>query len=296
MDDLRQAIRGEDCSVHEVHRSSQPDAAEARHLIPPDEGAADRMARLVRTIEGEIIPRLMLAHVPMPWNGPGSNGGNPGPEAVEQLTRLVLENDAAMATYFVEDLVAKGIPLETLYLELLAPTARRLGELWEEDLCDFTDVTVGLCRLHQLVRELSPTFRNGTERKDGGHRALLAPAPGDQHGFGLVMVAEFFRRNGWDVWNGAAPTGDLADMVGQEWFDLIGFSMSCENRLGALATAIRAVRRGSCNVHIIVLVGGRAFVARPELATLVGADATAPTAPEAVARAEEILTRRAARD
>ena len=35
-----------------------------------------------------------------------------------------------------------------------------------------------------------------------GRRILLTAVPGEQHSFGLYMVAEFFRRAGWDVVDG----------------------------------------------------------------------------------------------
>ena len=42
--------------------------------------------------------------------------------------------------------------------------------------------------------------------KEGGRRALLVSVPGEQHSFGVTMVAEFFRRAGWDAWTGAPRT------------------------------------------------------------------------------------------
>ena len=63
------------------------------------------------------------------------------------------------ARTYVEALRAQGVSLESLYLDLLAGAARRLGEWWASDLCDFADVTVGVGRLQQILRELSPEFR-----------------------------------------------------------------------------------------------------------------------------------------
>ncbi|NJK90043.1 MAG: cobalamin B12-binding domain-containing protein [Myxococcales bacterium] len=91
-----------------------------------------------------------------------------------------------------------------IFLDLLAPVARLLGDLWLIDLCTFTDVTIGLSRLQQLVRELAPAFEDGHDLRGFGHRALLAPAPGEQHTFGMHLVEEFLRRAGWDV--GCVPS------------------------------------------------------------------------------------------
>ncbi len=120
----------------------------------------------------------------------------------------------------------KGIAVETIYLELLAPVARHLGSLWEQDLCDFTEVTIGLGRLHQVLRELSPGFSQSVGHAGNGRRILLLPSPGEQHTFGLVMVSEFFRHAGWDVAGGPWEAGaDPVTMVKREWFDVVGFSL-----------------------------------------------------------------------
>lgn len=64
-----------------------------------------------------------------------------------------------MASDYVESMGRKGASLETIFLNLFSPAAKYLGKLWEEDICDFADVTIALCRLQQLLRELSAAFR-----------------------------------------------------------------------------------------------------------------------------------------
>jgi methanogenic corrinoid protein MtbC1 len=265
----------------------------AAKLHPVDcEGLDRSMSKLVRTIEGEIIPRLMLAHrtgnpetAPPPANAPGASGDD-----VAALARLVLKQDISGALAYVETLRKRGVPLDALYLDLLAPAARYLGELWEADLCDFTEVTFGLWRLQQLIRELSPAFQHEAEFREQDRRALLLPAPGEQHSFGLFMVAEFMRRAGWDVWAGPAVSMDeLTTIVKSEPFAMVGLSVSCEQRLDGLASSIHAVRRASKNRGVHVMVGGQVFKERPELVALVGADATALDGRQACLQAEGLL-------
>ena len=165
---------------------------------PEDRAEAERLGRLISTLEGEIIPRLMLAHRE-PGSLPAAASGPRRPvtgEDVDELTRLVLAQDCAAAMDWCRDRVNDGVSVASVYLELLAPVARRLGEMWVNDECGFTDVTIGLCRLHQVLRDLGPSFRDTRRGAVQGRRALLLPAPGEQHMFGAVMVAEFFRRTG----------------------------------------------------------------------------------------------------
>ncbi|RZJ18331.1 MAG: cobalamin-binding protein, partial [Haliea sp.] len=111
-----------------------------------------------------------------------------GPQDVERFARLVLARDDDVAQACVDAMRDRGVPIESIYLDLLAPVARHLGELWEQDLCDFTDVTLGLGRLQQVLRELSPAFGQSIDHPTNGRRVLLLPSPGEQHTFGLVMV------------------------------------------------------------------------------------------------------------
>jgi methanogenic corrinoid protein MtbC1 len=141
------------------------------------------------------------------------------------------------------------------------------------------------------MRELGPAFRCEAEQQAHGRRALLAPVPGEQHTFGLVMVAEFFCRAGWDVWSGpAAARSDLVGLVRGTWFAVVGLSVAGDGHLDSLASTIRAVRRASRNRGIGVLVGGPAFIDHPELAATVGADATAVDGRQAVLQAQNLLT------
>jgi MerR family transcriptional regulator, light-induced transcriptional regulator len=172
----------------------------------------------------------------------------------------------------------------------LAPVARYLGELWEEDLCDFTQVTVGLGRLQQVLRELSPAFGQ-SNASASGNRVLLLPGPSEQHTFGLVMVAEFFRRAGWDVAGGPWEAGaDPVVMVRREWFDVVGFSLGNVDQLDDLAACIKSVRAAALNKSICVIVGGPLFLANPGYVAYVNADAASTDGAQAPGLASKLVS------
>ncbi len=83
------------------------------------------------------------------------------------------------------------------FLLLLAGAARRFGELWEADLCDFVDVTIGLRQLHLLLSTVSSEVEAEVDIAPDARRVLLLPAPGETHGFGIAMVQYSFRAAGW---------------------------------------------------------------------------------------------------
>jgi methanogenic corrinoid protein MtbC1 len=257
-------------------------------------------------VEAEIIPRLMLAHSSQtPPSGSDALSLTPasaapsvvderlGPAAAESFTRMALSDDAQSLLAYVGDLLSSGVPMETIYVDLMIPAARRLGEYWDDDSVSFADVTIGLGRLQQVVRTLRWRSSDGQEGPDhAAPSALFAPVSSEQHTFGLFIIEESFRRAGWRTWiETSGVADDAADMVRSHWFDLIGFSAHCDAQVEEVAAAISAVRRASRNRGLFVLVGGRLFIDNPELVLVVGADATAPNGGDALLVADKAVRR-----
>jgi MerR family transcriptional regulator, light-induced transcriptional regulator len=264
----------------------------------PDAHAANdsRMSQLVRTIEHEIIPRLLVAHrasAAYPAQPPVPGQAITVAE-VHHFTKLVLAENDTWALAQIAMFRSNGISIEMIYLDLLAPTAHYLGELWTEDLCSFADVTLGLCRLQRVLRQLSPDFDREAAGQCLDRRVLLLPSPGEQHTFGLLMVAEFFRRAGWDVSGGSWAQGaDASSLVAADWFDVLGFSLGSEVHLQALTEGIRAARRAAANRAMVVIVGGPIFALHPEYADQAGADGVTIDGREAPSLAERLVMRTA---
>lgn len=298
MSQLENQTRSESCQPYQI------DFEEALQELRNNGLGDDRgvssvpFEKLASTIEKEIIPRLMMAHI-MPSQSPSQPQGRevkPGNDAIAEFTRVVLHDDAILASSYVRVMQTQGMSLESIYLHLFAPTARRLGEMWENDECGFTEVTIGLCRLHEVLREFSLGHEGEGTLRAMGHSVMLLPVPGDQHTFGITMVSEFFRHAGWSVRDEPRMSGDeLKDVVRNESFDIVGFSLSSEIWLDGLGAVIHAVRKISRNRDVGIMVGGSMFVKRPELAVLVGADATACDGRQAVLQANRLTTLVAAR-
>lgn len=247
---------------------------------------------LIKTIEGEIIPRLMLTLADAKEKEFPVDDAILAPSDQEQSQFLwsVMNESAASSRAFVNGLIGRGIPREAIYLDLLTGAARRLGEMWEKDEADFTDVTIGLCRLHQILREQGAFNGADLSRPADAPSILLATSGGDQHVFGVVMVSEFFRRAGWRVWSDpAASFNDLKKLVAEERFDAIGLSAACDIEEGAIAAEIAALRAASSNPSIVILVGGGLFNNNPELVKAVGADATAIDGKSAVELGQRLV-------
>ena len=250
----------------------------------------------VRVLENEIIPRLMLAC--REGLRPSSCGsvrrksneiGVATPD-YERLASLLAGGEVDDISQFLDLQLGAGVAIEALLAHLLAPAARRLGALWEADECDFLDVTVGLHRLQGAIRKLVGDDDSYAPGAESG-RALLLPAPAETHRLGLDIVQTGFRSAGWTV-NRCNPD-ELESVVHGNWFDLVGFSISCHRFLDGLRDAVARARGASANPAILILVGGAIIGAEPGLVRAIGADIGAADAEEAIGLTRNLLRRRA---
>ncbi|MCW6507300.1 cobalamin B12-binding domain-containing protein [Lichenifustis flavocetrariae] len=270
---------------------------ETNRVVPPSDhpwsvptSVTEREKRLEdirQAVEADIVPRLVQSHdrayapaaiVPV------------AAEVIAFVKILLSHQDEATIVAHVAAVQARGVSVDDIYLQLFQPTARYIGELWCDDLCSFIDVTLAVGTMQKLLRMLAPIFHANGRPEDGSRQALIVPLPGDQHTFGLSMVAEFMRRAGWSIWSTPfASIETLSETLGKLYFVLVGYSVSSDERLDELTKVIRQTRRASCNKAIRILVGGPVFVARPDYVTRVGADAMGTDAPHALSLAESFV-------
>lgn len=310
-------------------RIDHPSRSSARLARPLAGGRADdkrpsmmgsAFGGLERTIEAEIVPRLMLVHregIDAISKEPTYALTPPSIDDVAELARLVVAHDESLARDYIEAMRAEGMEIDVVFLELIAPTARLLGDKWLRDECTFTAVTIGASRLHSLVRSLTAENRSepvpegniaaGAPGPDGsavqrsaqkpnaahevpGPRVALVEVPGEEHTLGLHIVREFFRRDGWDVWGAPAlDVGELFRLVEDEWISVVGLSMSDAASIPQARKMIGRIRTASLNSQIFVMIGGVCVTEDPTVVGLVGADAGPVDAKEAVAIARSYV-------
>lgn len=280
------SFRGSAAPSH-VETDDSVDAADAQDRFAQFE----REHALSRTIEAEIIPRLMLAHQAPRCDGPAGRADlRPTQAEVEEFASLLIAHEIDVASTFVDVMRERGLTLENVLLHLFTPAAAILDQMWRDDRCDFCDITIAFSRLQQILREISTPFEAEGDPMPGEKRALIAAAPGERHTFGVHVVEEFLRRAGWEVvCLPEASASRLVTLVRREWFDVVGFSLSCEGLLAGLGSAIDEIRRRSRNNRIGVIVGGNYFNECPESAGKIGADLVAFDGLDAVRKAQRYV-------
>ena len=181
--------------------------------------------------------------------------------------------------------LAQGMALDTLYLQVLAPAANLVGQWWQDDSVDFAHSTLGYNHLQDLLVEFSPQFlaQSSGYAAPASHRALMMGQPHAQHALGLMMLAEFFRRDGWSV-TSASKMGrfEALSTVGNEAFDLIAVSVSTTREFSPLKKLISQLRERSLNPRVVIMVGGPMLAQDPHLAATLGADFSSGSADQAL--------------
>jgi methanogenic corrinoid protein MtbC1 len=236
-----------------------------------------------------ILPKIVLALRKAPSPKPVESGEHSEASPAERLAALALGtiDDAPFA--YVEEMLAREVTVESIFVDLLAPAARHLGTLWESDAADFANVTLAMTRLQRIMRRLGEHFCDKTV-EGNGESVLLTIIPGEQHSFGLSMVAEFFRRAGWNLCTGPfASHQELTSLVQSHWFDVVGFSVSSDRRLDELKRDIRDIRRDSRNRRVGIILGGPMVVAQPHLVASMGADMMSSDATTAPQQAHDLI-------
>jgi methanogenic corrinoid protein MtbC1 len=284
----------EDCLVSNAPSQAKSQKNNNPHPLEKACTEEEYLESLVKTIENNILPLIVEQHLEtsIPSASTALPVGLITEQSISELTQLVLQEDARASVGYVKEIHNSGVSLENIYLLLLTPVARKLGEMWEQDESSFTDVTIALWRIKQLMYDLSPIFQQYAEQNKTGSSIMLVPLPGSQHNLGLFMVSEFFAKAGWRIWGELAATQeDIVAMAQTEWFDVIGLSASVREQFPQLKDLIQEVKQKSKNPRVGVIVGSPVFNQFPELVDELGADMVGFDAEDALEKATYYVER-----
>jgi methanogenic corrinoid protein MtbC1 len=209
------------------------------------------------------------------------------------FAQACLDTDPQAVFNHLDALRGKGMGAQTVFLDVITPAARHLGDLWDQDKMDFTLVAQGLLRMHHAMRHLGYETQDGPQSAGDVRRIMLASAPGSQHILGLAMVSEFFRADHWQVVVEISTSEQaLLHTVSHEWFDVIGLSVGLVEQLPAIPALIARLKTASRNPNAFVILGGPALLQTQMDGVALAADAISVNAAEAVKLAGELIINR----
>ncbi len=270
----------------------------AKDSRPLSEGDQLYQTQLRQAIESTVIPRLLksqsipLDDVPQAESADHQAGTAIDDATVVQFAKLLMGGKTGPAINLVDGFLDSDVSDADICMGLLAPAARKLGDWWVEDICTFGDVTVGLSLLHEILRVISLAWEGPEVAIDSDRHILLIAPPGEQHVFGINMVAQFFRRASWDAEITYPQDLDaVIELAESSQADIVGLTCSCDVGLSTLERTVSILRNhpGSGRRHI--MVGGQIINQKPHLVSELGADSSAKDCEEAVNLANDVIAR-----
>jgi methanogenic corrinoid protein MtbC1 len=207
--------------------------------------------------------------------------------AVRQLCTALVADGPREADAYVDRLMECGVTVQTIYDSYIPHAARQLGEWWTEDRVGFNDVTVGMSRLTEIFRRLSPVFLKSQPYQRQSHSALFALCPGETHSLGIAMAADYFQRAGWAVRVELQATREgLVRLAGSGRYDMIGLSAGSRRHVENLKETVEALR-AAAGPNVPIIIGGPIVGVERSIASIVGADSAQSVAAAALMEVEK---------
>lgn len=194
--------------------------------------------------------------------------------------QAVLEGDSRQAIELVVAAAEGGTSVRELYLDVLVPAQREVGELWHMG-------EVGVAEEHHVTatteRAMAVLAQRVPRRPPVGKTMIAAAVAGNTHGLGVRVLADFFELAGWrSVCLGAdVPPAEVATAAVYFDADLAVLSAALAVQLKTAGRTVDALRALEGR-EVKILVGGVAFADTSDLWRRLGADGHAPTADVAV--------------
>lgn len=212
---------------------------------------------------------------------PGRSRNGSAPDRRLDIVRLgdrLVRGDETEAWQITQRLLASSCTPEQLYLDVLGPALRRIGDHWAAGTITVTEEHRASAVMYRLVGRLGPLFvHRGRTR---GVVVLGAPE-GDYHGLATALVADVLRGRRFSVADlgGNTPAASFAEAVATS-SRLVGTGVVVSSRVGAsvLGATVAAIKTAGTAP---VLLGG-IRIRSDEQARRLGADPRTTTAEAAV--------------
>lgn len=198
----------------------------------------------------------------------------------------VLEGDRRRASAGIRAIQDGGVDPRVIYGEVLAPSLCELGRLWHLGEISVAEEHFATTTAQMVMSEV---LSRATPAPHDGRVVLAASVEGDSHDMGVRILADLLELSGWRAifLGSSVPADELAGGARDFGADLVAISAT-------LPVHLRAVEAAIASVHALprpVLVGGPAFCHCPETWRVMGADAYAACAVEAVRIADSLVPR-----
>jgi methanogenic corrinoid protein MtbC1 len=219
----------------------------------------------------------------------GPTSSTAGTADLDEVRRRYLEHllapDARAAWDEITAALDDGARAAQVYLEVLTPAMVEIGQLWETARIGVAQEHLATQITQTVLARLAPSLEDAATAFVGRRRrtAIVAGTPGELHGIGARMVADFLEASGWDVLllGPDTPVGEIVALTARRTPDVVALSTSLSFNLLAAGGVFARLRE--LDAPPLLIAGGRAYEGQADRALLAGADMFAAD-PEALLR------------
>jgi MerR family transcriptional regulator, light-induced transcriptional regulator len=176
--------------------------------------------------------------------------------AGNRFSAYLLVGDRLGCRSVVEELLASGVSILSLYQDIYQQSLYHVGELWEQHKISVAREHIATSIVESLLSLTFPLICNATPT---GKRVVVACTCNELHQLGARMVADVLEMHGWDThFLGAnTPIDSLIHLLKELQPNLLCLSLSTQIYLSTLLATIHQVRGPFPALPIAV--GGQAF-------------------------------------
>lgn len=221
-----------------------------------------------------------------------SNGGTRSPSRrgqadwSERLRKRLLAGDESGAWSTVEAALTSGSTVQDVYVSILVPALRDIGEMWQAGAIDVSDEHTASRVADRIVSRLGPRVKTrGVKRGT----VVLGSTATELHSLPVAITADLIRAARFTVVDLGVnlPAASFATAVARaDSLVAIAISVTTIGQSDEIRSTISEIRSVSDRP---IIVGGSGIDAAAALS--LGADWYAGTAEDAIAALEEILER-----
>jgi excisionase family DNA binding protein len=171
-----------------------------------------------------------------------------------QLTERLLVGDEPGAWTLIQGALAAGMDAEHIYLDLIAPALRTIGDRWALGLVSVADEHLASGIVARLIGRLGPAFaRRGRKRGT----IVLGTPPREAHALPTALLGDLLRGRGFEVVDLGAdvPAESWREAADRERLVAIGVCATSPGNEAAIEATTGAIRR---ETEVPIVLGGLA--------------------------------------
>jgi MerR family transcriptional regulator, light-induced transcriptional regulator len=170
----------------------------------------------------------------------------------EHYLEALLQGDAGEAERIARDALDAGLSVADVYDRIVAPSMRRIGDLWAQGTIGVADEHLATQISHRVVA-LGAHLASVADRRRGA-RVLAAAVEGEHHVLGLEMASSLLEDAGYEVLllGADVPVGQLGATVARHAPALVALAATMPHRARVLRESVSAVQTAAPKVGLIL--------------------------------------------